>query len=549
MNAMNDDELRLLLEAFLSDATECLQELEQTLLAMEQEPDGEAVDALFRAAHTLKGNAGCMGYDRVSEVAHAMEDVFDAMREHTLASSRELVSTLLSGVDVLREAIDGAVNGATSPTSRERELVAALRRLAATHADDVVAPVGHAAEGPRVRNGNATLRVGLEKLDRLLDLTGEIAIARGRVGEMLERGEPAERILEVFREADRYHAGLQELVTRVRMVPLGPLFRQHARTVRDLCAATGKAARLVIEGEDVEVDTALVEHLRDPLTQLVRNAVAHGIEEPDTRRECGKGVEGTIRIAARHEGASIVIAVSDDGRGLDATRIAGRARELGLLGEDVAPSERDLASLVFRAGVTTAAEVTELAGRGVGMDVVRQHIEAARGNVSLTSVPGEGTTITIVLPLTLAMIDGFNVGVGSDTFVLPLDCVVECLELPRDHAPDESGAGWINLRGNVLPYLRVRELFGCEGGRPARENIVVVRGAGGRRAGLVVDHLAGTSAIVVKPLGPAFAALRGISGSAVLGTGRVALILDIVWFLDRAASQAASLSASLTVSA
>jgi len=543
---MNDDESRLLIDAFLSDATECLQTLEETLLALEHGSDGEAdetIDALFRAAHTLKGNAACLAYDRVTEVAHAMEDVFDAMREHTLTPSRELISSLLSGVDVLREAIDGAVGGAIAPTSAERELIAALAHLAAHDEANAAAEKTAVASDPRRRrNTNTTLRVGLEKLDRILNLTGEIAIARGRLGQMIEDGEPAEHLVDAFREADRHHVELQELVTRVRMVPLGPLFRQYNRTVRDLCSATGKSAELILEGEDVEVDTALVEHLRDPLTQLVRNAIAHGIEERSVRLAQGKEATGHVRISAKHEGSNIVITVADDGKGLDAAKVAGRARQLGLLAEDAAPTERELASLIFRPGVSTASEVTELSGRGVGMDVVKQCIEGARGTVFATSHPGAGMMITVVLPLTLAMINGFNVGVGSETYVIPLDAVVECLELPADHSPDEDGTGYMSLRGQVLPYARVRDLFGSNDERPKRENVVVVGRGDGRSAGLIVDRLEGASATVIKQLGPVFRHLRGVSGSAVLGNGRVALILDVAWLLDRVASQSEPLT-------
>jgi two-component system chemotaxis sensor kinase CheA len=350
---------------------------------------------------------------------------------------------------------------------------------------------------------------------------------------MLERRTSltVDEILEAHRESDRLYLDLQDLIMQARMVPLGPTFQQHLRTVRDLAAAEQKQVRLVLEGEDVEVDTAVVEHIRDPLTHMVRNAVDHGMECPAVREARGKDPCGRLTLRAFHEGALVVVQVSDDGGGLDRARIVRRAVERGIVAEGAQLTDEQVHALIFEPGFSTAEQVTEVSGRGVGMDVVRRNVETLRGSVSVESTLGAGTTITLRFPLTLAIIQGFRVVVAGDVYILPLEAVAECVELP---AGDGGGrAGVVNLRGEPLPYLRLREHFALGGERPARENVVVVHHAGAR-VGLAVDALLGESQTVIKPLGRMFQGIRGISGSAILGDGRVALILDVPGLLREA---------------
>jgi two-component system chemotaxis sensor kinase CheA len=370
--------------------------------------------------------------------------------------------------------------------------------------------------------------VDIDKLDRMMNLTGEIAVARGRLKQLLADvpGQVGEAILEVHGEADRLSLGLQELVMKVRMVPLGPLFRQYVRTVRDVAAAHGRQARLIIEGEDVEVDTTVVQHIHDPLTHLIRNALDHGIESPEVRMGRGKDPCGSVTLRAHREAGSIVIQIADDGAGLDRERILARARALGRVTEPEVLTDHELHRLVLEPGFSTAQQVTVLSGRGVGLDVVRRNVERLRGSVGIESRPGESTTITLRLPLTLAIIAGFAVGVENETYLIPLDTVVECLELPREVCPHADGRGVLSVRGQALPYLRLREVFGLPSAPRGREHVVVVRHDGGR-VGLAVDVLCGESQTVIKPLGPLFQGLPGIAGSAILGSGRVALILDV----------------------
>jgi two-component system chemotaxis sensor kinase CheA len=515
-----------ILQTFLAEAEEHLSLMEEALLALERSPeDPELVGTVFRGAHTLKGNAVSLGFVALGDFAHAVEDLLDRLRTGQLAASPALVTRLLQAIDTLRQLVADAA--ADTPTAPE-VLPRLLERLAAAESAPAASlqlwPGRPRAEGRSAAERSHTLRVDAARLDRMMDLTGEIAIARGRLQQLMEDAGALE-LLEVHRESDRLYLDLQELVMRARMVPVGPVFRQYARTVRDVAVAHGKQARLVVEGGEVEVDTALLEQLRDPLTHMLRNALDHGIEPPSLRRARGKDLCGTIRLCAVREAGNIVIELADDGAGLDVRRIAERAHARVPATESERPSEADARRLIFEPGFSTAERVTDLSGRGVGLDVVRRNVDALRGSVSVASRPGEGTTFTIRLPLTLAIIDGFGVGVGDETYVVPMDSVIECVELPESESRHEA-RGVINLRGEALPYLRLRHHFGLGGEAADRENLLVVQGEGGQ-AGLAVDALLGERQTVIKPLGVLFRGLTGISGSAVLGNGRVALILDV----------------------
>jgi len=308
------------------------------------------------------------------------------------------------------------------------------------------------------------------------------------------------------------------------MVPVGPLLRQYARTVRDVARAHGKVARLVIEGGDVEVDTAVIERIRDPLTHMIRNAIDHGLESPEMRREQGKDPCGTITLRASHDAGDIVVALSDDGAGFSQARIAAQAKARGLCQRPEELSEEDLYQMVFEPGFSTAEAVSDLSGRGVGMDVVRRSIEALRGTIRIQSEEGRGSTIAIRLPLTLATIESFSVGAGGEVYILPLKSVVECLEL-RPGQLSRRGDELIEVRGEMIPCVRLRELFGLWGPAPLRESVVVVEHEH-RRAALAVDALYGEGRAVIKPLGRLFRGVPGVAGSTILGNGRIALILD-----------------------
>ncbi len=533
-----------ILQTFLAETEENLAAVEEALVELEGRPDDEeALGVIFRAAHTLKGDATSFGFLGVSGLAHSIEDVLDKLRVRALPVTSDLVTTLLSCVDVLRKMVPAAARGEPEPEEEAQALIGALEALLG-EIDHHAAGLTSAPEGLErtqshvLRSQKRTLRIDTEKLDRMLNLITEIAVSRGRLSQVIEAGKGADtmRILEAHRAADGLHRDLQELIMRSRMVPVEATFRSYIRVVRDLAHQSGKLARIAIDAQGVEVDTRIAEHIRDPLTHMIRNAIDHGIEPPDERAALGKDPSGTVSLTARHEAGSIVVRVADDGAGLDRPKIAARAAALGLAPDPAAMPDHELFRFIFEPGFSTADEVSSISGRGIGMDVVRRNVEDVRGSVRVDSAPGQGTSITIRLPLTLAIIDGFGVGVGGETYVIPIDAVHECVELPVEERGRREGRGIINLRGQALPYIHLRSLLGLEDlpRSEERPSVVVVHYDGGR-AGLVVDTLFGESQTVIKPLGKLFHGVAGVSGSAIMSDGRVALILDVPTLLRKIA--------------
>ena len=535
-----DIDLEAILRTFLAESEEDLGKMEEALLALEADPENQKLlDAIFRGAHTLKGNAGSLGFPKVGGFAHVFEEMLQRFRNHTLPVTQERITLLLHAVDALRQMIPEAIAGSEELQAEHVEL---LHQLAngnptAKEADEKSASPGSGERRRPYRRRQDdvqawaeradTVRVDIGKLNHMLNLAGEIAVAHGRLRQVLETGtQSAAQALEAHEQLERLSLDLQEQIMKVRMVPVGPIFRQYLRIVRDTAQANGKAARLVLEGEDVEIDLSMVENLKDPLTHMIRNALDHGIEAPESRRAKGKDPCGVIMIKARHDGANILIEVSDDGAGLNRQRIAEKVRAIGAASDPDSLSNQELFKFIFEPGFSTAEKVTDLSGRGVGMDVVKRDIEALRGAVTIDSRQGQGTTITVRLPLTLAIIEGFGVGVGDDTYILPLHSVRECLTLPAEEQRNHDGGGVINLRGLPVPYLRMRDWYALPGERPERESIVIVE-ENGMQAGLAVDRLYGAHQTVIKPLGTQFKDIPGIAGSAILGSGRVALIVDV----------------------
>jgi two-component system chemotaxis sensor kinase CheA len=376
----------------------------------------------------------------------------------------------------------------------------------------------------RVREAKAkeggSVRVDAHKLDRLIDLVGELIIASASAS-LAARSTPSSMLHEAHSTLSGLVEEVRDSALQLRMVKIGATFSRFQRVVHDVSREIGKDIRLAVLGEDTELDKTVVEKIADPLTHLVRNAMDHGIEAAELRAQRGKPVQGTVQLNAYHDSGTIVIEVSDDGGGLNRDRILAKAVERGLVEAGRNLSDGEIYALVFEPGFSTAEQITNLSGRGVGMDVVKRNITALRGTVAIDSVAGTGTTVKVRLPLTLAIIDGFQVGVGKSVFVVPLDMVEECLEFPA-----ETGHDYTNLRGGVLPFIRLRELFEIEGPVGSRQNIVVVR-LGAQKVGLVVDTLLGEFQTVIKPLSRMFSQVKGISGSSIRGSGEVALILDV----------------------
>jgi two-component system chemotaxis sensor kinase CheA len=522
-----DFDLEGIIATFLAETEEGLAGMEEALVRLEARPaDEEILSTIFRVAHTLKGNAASLGFAAPAEFAHSLEDLLDRLRARTLPVTGALVTLLLQAVDALRVMVPEAARGVEGMRPGHKELSGRLAAWGTAAASEPGATAPAPAPGPSEERAR-TLRVDVGRLDRILNLSGEISIARGRLASLLERrtGPGREEDLDALRELDGLFQDLQEQITKVRMVPVGPMFRRFVRTVRDVAQGHGKRARLLVEGEDVEVDTTVIELIRDPLTHLVRNAIDHGIEDPEARRARGKDPTGQLVLRAFHDAGGIVIQLVDDGAGLNRDRILARARSLGRALDTERLSDADVHRLVFEPGFSTAHAVTDLSGRGIGMDVVRRNVEALRGSVAVESHEDQGTTVTIRLPLTLAIIRGFLVGVGEESYVIPLETVTECVDLPAAEAHADAASGVLELRGEAVPFVRLRRTLALPGTSRQRESVVVLR-RDGEAAGLAVDELRGECEAVIKPLGRLFQGLPGIAGATILASGRVALILD-----------------------
>jgi len=530
------------LASFLGEAEECLDVMEQALLQMDSgSANADLLNDVFRVAHTIKGNASALELADLADFAHLVEDLLDVYREKRVLPASNVISLLLRVVDEFRILVPEAIAGKTglSPSQKDlRKRVAEEVKRGPVQASGK--PLAAQSDSPNEPQKNETpgagrtLRADIGKLDQMLNLTGEIVVAQGRLRNMLEQLGVEERgeLLEVHHEVERLYMDLQREVMSIRMVPIDPIFRQLRRSVRDISASHGKVARLETTGGDVELDTTVLEHLRDPLLHMVRNALDHGIEKPEVRESRGKDRCGLLKLSAFHSSGRIIIRLSDDGAGFNRAKIQEKARQMGLLAENEQLVSQELHELIFEAGFSTAQTVTDLSGRGVGLDVVKRNIQALRGSVDVSSEEGVGTVFTIRLPLTLAIIDGLAVSVGQDKFIIPSDYVTECAELTNsDEQRDSHGNGILNLRGAALPYVRLRDAFRMYGENPAREHVVVVK-VGELDAGIAVDSVLGGRQAVIKPLGKALQKVSGIAGSTILDDGRVGLIIDVPGLLS-----------------
>lgn len=405
----------------------------------------------------------------------------------------------------------------------EEQGVSSAQVQAALHEQE---HVQRARKRAQVEISTSSIRVSSDKLDQLVDLVGELVTLQARLAQTVSGSQEA-ALTAISENLERLTDELRDSTMSVRMLPIGSTFGKFRRLVRDLSRELGKEIELVAEGAETELDKTVIERLNDPLVHIIRNSIDHGIESPQVREAAGKSPGGTIRLAATHSGASVLISIADDGAGLDRERILQKATERGLVGDGAQLSDSDIFGLIFSAGFSTAANVTQVSGRGVGMDVVRREIEALGGTVRIDSSPGKGTTISLVIPLTLAIIDGLLVEVAGESYVFPLASVEECIELSNTSVETRDGERrLITNRGELLPFVRVRELFELPGERPSTEQIVVVESEVGK-IGYVVDNVIGDHQTVIKNLGRLYRDLEGISGATILGDGSVALILDV----------------------
>jgi two-component system chemotaxis sensor kinase CheA len=380
-------------------------------------------------------------------------------------------------------------------------------------------------EKRQVTETASSVRVSTDRLDSLVNLVGELVTVQARLSQSALTHGITEFIF-IAEEVERLIAELRDNTMSIRMLPIGTTFSKFKRLVRDLSGELGKAIQLSTDGAETELDKTVIERLSDPLVHLIRNSIDHGIEPPDVRKAAGKPTVGTIHLSASHSGAHVLIQVRDDGAGLDAAAIRAKAVEKGMIAPDAELTDSALFALILMPDFSTAKKVTNVSGRGVGMDVVKKAIDALRGSIEIASQKGIGTTITLKLPLTLAIIDGFLTRIGAEHFIFPLSAVEECIELTRTDAADSHGRNMANVRGQIVPYIRLREQFMINSDAPAIEQIVIVR-ENGRKVGFVVDTVVGEHQTVLKSLGRFYRDVKGVSGATILGDGTVALILDV----------------------
>jgi two-component system chemotaxis sensor kinase CheA len=420
-----------------------------------------------------------------------------------------------------------------APAEAVSASVASAAQAAAQVAPDIDIAAAAANGDAKTARADASVRVPAQRLDELMDRVGELVIAQSRLKQIAAASQDM-NLRSVAEEIEHLASELRDSMMSVRMVPVAQLFSRFRRLIHDLCRDTGKEIELITEGETTELDKTVIERLADPLIHLIRNSADHGLETPEERLAAGKPTAGRITLAARQAGAEVVITVKDDGRGVNRDRVRAKAEENGLLAPGAVISDPELLQMIFQPGFSTAAKITSLSGRGVGMDVVKRTIEGLRGSLELTSPAGEGSEVALRIPLTLAIIDGLLVRVGTGRYVIPLSAVEECLELTAEQDVRSTGRSVLTLRDQLVPFLRLRSMFNTKAPPDVYQKIVVVS-TGGERVGLVVDQILGDHQTVIKPLSVFHAEVGAFSGATILGDGGVALILDVGHLTSEAA--------------
>ncbi|HYN05194.1 MAG TPA: chemotaxis protein CheA [Vicinamibacteria bacterium] len=528
---------------YLEDAREHLAVLDATLLRLEREGhDAEVAASLLGPLHTLKGNSGMMGFTGVKDYIHRLEEVFARARDGALVLNAATLDRLLEGATALRAAVEAACTAGSEARdlSPEKAALGALLDAAVVRPAPDTAPAtpepakpGKAPEAATLAPTRSSMvRVDFAKLDHLLNLVGELIVHRTKLSELarqvadLAPGAGPELLASVHQVAG-VSTQLQETIMDVRMLPLRHVFERFPRLVRDLAHQQGKQVELVLQGEDTRVDKAVIDELGEPLVHLIRNAVDHGIEPPAVRAARGKPTTGTILLSAAQESNQVVITLVDDGGGIDAAEVRRRAIQRGIVRADEALSDREAIQLIFTEGFSTARTVTDVSGRGVGLDVVVRSMEQLNGLIEAETIPGSGTKFTLQLPLTLAIITVLMVEVGGAVYALPSGAVVESLRYLKSEVTRIGGRDTLRVRDRLVPLVHLAELFGVSEADGDGSYAVIV-GRGEKRLGLTVGRLRGQQDVVIKALDPVIAeAVIGIAGATILGDGRVVLILDV----------------------
>ncbi|HVS51304.1 MAG TPA: chemotaxis protein CheA [Opitutaceae bacterium] len=584
------DENRELLTEFHAEAVDHLQQIEAALLALDHEPDNpEALNSIFRSFHTIKGNAGFLGLVPMHTLAHEVESLLDLARNQKLALNAAIITEILRSRDALQALTQqialalekgklpaeivpvshliravkkvASGSGATvapfaapapepAPASVSTLTTAPAPAASSPAAEPPLAPVvpiaDEAAEavpaaiapepkknapapGPAPQTAAATVRVNIEKLDSLMDVVGELVIVQSQILETARQAAAGNATLQRnVAQLSRITKELQSTAMALRMIPIKPTFQKMERLARDLARDLKKKVSFVTSGEDTELDRTVVEEIGDPLVHMVRNALDHGLEPPEARLAAGKSEIGVVHLKAYHQGSNIVVQLEDDGRGLDPEKLLRQAIRRGIVPENAQLTRDEILALIFMPGFSTAEKVTAVSGRGVGMDVVKRNIEKLRGKIEISSEVGRGSTFKIKLPLTMAIIDGLVVRVGSDRFILPSTSVQMALRPDRQHISTVHGQGEVlDLRGRFVPIHRLHRRFNISGeASNPWDGIVVILETSGKLSALLVDEMISKQEVVIKNLGAFMQNLPGVAGGAILGDGNIALILD-----------------------
>lgn len=539
-----------IVQEFLVESHENLTRLDRDMVELESRPEDAALLAsVFRTMHTIKGTCGFLGFSTLEKIAHRAEGLLSLLRDGRLHLDPPLVSLILEAVDATRKVLaqveatgqegeekfddlasrlEAALQGDTSEPGQQPSAAAAGKPQPARsegRPDEEIAKTSSAAD--------ANIRVGVGLLDKLMDLVGELVLARNQILQhTTDRQDTA--LNATSQRLNLITTELQEGVMKTRMQPIQMVWNKLPRVVRDLAVSLGKQIRLETEGAETELDRTIIEAIKDPLVHLVRNACDHGIETPEIRQQAGKPAQGTLSLRAYHEGGQVNIEIADDGAGIDVARVKQKAIEQGLLAPELSAkiSDREACNLIFSAGFSTADKVTNLSGRGVGMDVVKTHIERIGGIVDISSRPGEGTTVKLKIPLTLAIIPGLVISSGSERFVIPQVSLLELIRLEAGSAEKRieyvHGTPVYRRRGVLLPVAYLHDVLGLQSSRSGDAVSIVVLQAEDRQFGLVVDGISDTQEIVVKPLGKQLKGLAVYAGATIMGDGQVALILDVL---------------------
>ena len=590
INLESQDDLELLNE-FCNEGKDLLSQVEQGVLVLEEDPaHRETLNQVFRAFHTFKGGAGFLGLEPIKDLAHNLESLLDAARQNSLVIDRNVINLILAGGDTLRKFVDGIeqtirsdnktapiivptreliervrstldgnpgevtiekpsgtsvlaieppsepasepINQPASEPADEAKIIAPIAKIKKpipTLPKEIEEPQPKPSPKPKATNLSNFVKIDTQKLDALIDLVGELVIAKSMVVEHpVVAGQQSEELSRELRQLSRIAADLQRNAMSLRMVPIRTTFQKMNRLVRDLANSQKKQISLVTKGEDTELDRNIVEALAEPMIHMLRNSIDHGIERPAEREGLGKSAEGKIEIEACHQAGGILIRIEDDGRGIDPARVLAKARERGIIDSDFNGNTHEILSLIFEPGFSTAETITDVSGRGVGMDVVRRSISRLRGRVDVQSVVGKGTTFSIYLPLTLAIIDGMLVGAGSQRFIIPTLSIQESFKPTASMLSTLKGRGQlVNLRGRLIPMISLCEKLKIDkGSDDPSEGIILIINSGGQAKGLLVDHLISKQEVVIKPMGDTLQSQPVYSGAAIMGDGRVALILD-----------------------